>query len=106
MFAHSVNAPYEDYKLTEYVELLWIIKTAIIYGHLLSILHLFIRPYHTTYVNAAYCYRPSSVVCRSVRVVSPANSAELMQFGFRTRVGPRNHALDGVPHSLTRRRNF
>ena len=32
MFAHSVNAPYEDYKMPDYVELLWIIKTAIIYG--------------------------------------------------------------------------
>jgi len=25
-----------------------------------------------TYVDAAYCYRPSSVVCRSVTLVSPA----------------------------------
>jgi len=30
----------------------------------------------TTYVDAAYCYRPSSVVCRSVTVVSPAKTAE------------------------------
>jgi len=26
----------------------------------------------THYAGAAYCYRPSSVVCRSVTVVSPA----------------------------------
>ena len=46
----------------------------------------------TTYVDAAYCYRPSSVVCRtvcrSVTVVSPAKTAEQIQFGFRTQVGP------------------
>jgi len=30
---------------------------------------IFIRPHRTTtYVDAAYCYRPSSVVCRSVCV--------------------------------------
>jgi len=28
----------------------------------------------TTYVDEAYCYRPISVVCRSVTVVSPAKS--------------------------------
>jgi len=38
-----------------------------------------IRLHHTYYVDAAYCYRPSSVVCRSVclllTVVSPAKTA-------------------------------
>ena len=43
------------------------------------------------------CYRPSSVVYRSVTVVSPAKTAEPieMPFGLRTRVGPRNHVLGG-----------
>jgi len=47
-----------------------------------------------TYVDAAYCYRPSSVVCQSVglsvTVVSPAKTAAPieMPFGLRTRVGP------------------
>jgi len=49
---------------------------------------------HTAYVDAAYCYRPSSVVCLSVclsvTLVIPAKTAELikMSFGLRTRVGP------------------
>ena len=45
----------------------------------------------TTYVDAAYCYRPRSVVgrlsvCLSVTVVSPAKTAEPieMPFGLRT----------------------
>jgi len=48
-----------------------------------------IRPHrHTTDVDAAYCYRPSSMVCLSVTVVSPAKTAELIEmlFGLRTRV--------------------
>jgi len=61
-----------------------------------------------TYVDAAYCYRPSSVVClsvdlsicRSVTIVSAVKTAELidMPFEFWTRLGPRNHVpvLDGV----------
>jgi len=32
------------------------------------------RPYHV-YVDAAYCYRPSSVVCLS-HIVNPAQTAE------------------------------
>jgi len=37
-------------------------------------------------------------VSRSVTVVSPAKTAQSieMPFGLRTRVGPRNHVLDGV----------
>jgi len=57
------------------------------------------------YVDAAYCYRPSSIVCwsfgHSVTLVSPAKMAEPieMQFGLRIRVGPGNHVLDGqIPH--------
>jgi len=54
------------------------------------------------YVDAAYCYRPNSVVCRSVgwsvTLVSPAKTAESIQMplGLRTQVGPGNHVLDGV----------
>jgi len=38
------------------------------------------------------------VVCRSVTLVSPAKTAEPIKilFGLWTRVGPRNHVLDGV----------
>jgi len=60
-----------------------------------------IRPHRsTTYVDAAYCYRPSSVVCRSVcqsiTLMSCAKTAEAieMPFALKTRVGPRNHVLD------------
>jgi len=56
------------------------------------------------YVDAAG--RPSSVICRSfvnlsvcpsLTLVSRAKTVELieMPFGFRTRVGRRNHVLDG-----------
>jgi len=55
------------------------------------------------YVDAACCYRPSSVICRSVcwsvTLVSPAKTAEPieMPFGLRTWVEPGNHILDGGP---------
>jgi len=62
----------------------------------------------STYVDAVYYYRPSSMVCRlvgrSVTLVNPSKTAELieMPFGLRTRVGSGNHAglFDGiqVPH--------
>jgi len=61
-----------------------------------------------TYLDATYCYRPSSVVCRSVclsvglscrsvTLLSPAKTAEPieMPFGLWTQVVPRNHVLDG-----------
>ena len=57
-----------------------------------------IRPHRsTTYIEAAHCYRPNSVICRSVSLsiteVSPAKPAESieMPFGVRTRVGSRKH---------------
>jgi len=58
------------------------------------------RTSRTMYVDAVYCYRPSSMVCRSVTLVSPAKTAEPieMPFGLRTRVGPGNYTLDGGPH--------
>jgi len=53
------------------------------------------------YVDAAYCYRPSSVVCRSVDItlMSRAKTAGPieMPFGLWTRVCPGNHVLDGGP---------
>jgi len=53
-----------------------------------------------TYVDVAYCYRPCSVVCWSVTLVSPAKMAEAseMLFALRTRVGQRNHVLHGGQH--------
>ena len=59
-----------------------------------------IRPHRSsTYVDAAYCYQPSEVVCRSVTLLSPAKMAAPieMPFGLRTQVGPRNHVLDRGP---------
>jgi len=52
-----------------------------------------------TYLDAVCCYQPSSVVCWSFTVVSPAKIAEPieMPLGSRTRVGPGNHVLDGGP---------
>ena len=52
---------------------------------------------------AAYCYRPSRVVClsvcRSVTLVSPAKTPAPieMPFGLWARMGRRNHMLDGGP---------
>jgi len=66
---------------------------------------LIITPHRsTTYTDAVYCYRPSSVVCQSVTLVSPAKTAEPieMPLGLRTRMGPGNHVLDGgvqIPHA-------
>jgi len=66
---------------------------------------LIVTPHRSTmYVDAVYCYRPSSVVCRcvglSVTLVSPAKTAEPIKlpFGLRIRVGPGNRVLDGCPH--------
>ena len=61
----------------------------------------------TSYVDAAYCYRAISMVCRSVclsvglsvTLVSPAKTAAPIEmlFGLRIRADPRNHVLDGGP---------
>ena len=41
------------------------------------------RPHRSTaYPDAAYCYRPSSVVCRSVTIVSPGKTAEPIEMPF------------------------
>ena len=61
------------------------------------------------YVDAAYCYRRSSLVCRSVglsvTVLSLAKTAEPidMLFGLLSRVGPRKRIRWGLP---MRRGNF
>ena len=81
--------------------------------------HIIFRPHRsTTYVDAAaYCYRPSSVVCRSVfclsvflsvTLVSTAKTAAPieMPFGLRIRVGPRNNVLDGGADPHMGRGNF
>jgi len=68
-----------------------------------------IRPHRsTTYVDAAYSYRPSSVVCRSVTLVSPAKMAAPIElpFGLRTWVGLENHVLDGGPDTPMGRGKF
>jgi len=69
-----------------------------------------IRPYRSTmYVDVAYCYQPSSEVCRSDTLVSCAKTAELieMPFGLRTGMGPRNHVYnDGGPDSPMGMGNF
>jgi len=71
------------------------------------------RPHRSTmYVDAAYCDRPSSVVCRSVglsvTLVSLAKTAAPIElpFGLRTWVGPRNHVLDGGPDPPWKGANF
>jgi len=62
----------------------------------------------TMYLDVAYCYRLNSTVCRSVTVVSPVKTVELveMQFGLTTWVGPRNHVLDGSPDTPVERGNY
>ena len=59
------------------------------------------RPHRSTaFIDAAHCYRQSSVsVCLSVAIVSPAKMAKLIKipFGLRAQVGPGNHVLDGGP---------
>ena len=82
----------------EYIYILYSIHTEVVIVELLLD-----RMALTTYVDAVYCYRPRSLVCRSlcrsVTLVIPAKTAEPieMPFGLRTRVGPRNHVLDCGP---------
>jgi len=53
------------------------------------------------YVDAAYSYRQSSMLCPSVTVVSPAKMVQPIEmlFGLMTVMGPTNHVLDGGPDS-------
>jgi len=59
---------------------------------------------HRRHIDAAYCYRLSNVVCRSVyrsvTLVNPAKTAEPIEMPFllRTRVGPGDHVFGGGPH--------
>ena len=65
-----------------------------------KMLSVVVRPHHSTkYVDAAWCYRLSSLVYRYVTLVCPAKAAEPieMPFGLKTLVYPGNHALDGGP---------
>ena len=69
---------------------------------LFTVFKLSFKPHRSTYVDVAYCYRPSSVVCRSIgrsaTVVSPTKTAEPseMPFELRNRVDPRNQVSDRV----------
>jgi len=66
----------------------------------------------STYVDAVYCCRQSSVVCRSVCLSVPlvirAKTAEPIEIPFRltTRVGPGNHVLYRGPDAPMGRDNF
>ena len=62
----------------------------------------------TVCIDAAHCYRPSSMVGLSVKVISPAKMAEpvKMLFGFWTQVGLRNHVLDKGPDPSGQMGNF
>ena len=56
----------------------------------ISSFFIIIRPHHSTmYVDAAYSYWPSSVVCQSVTLVSPAKTSKPIEIpvGSRTRAG-------------------
>ena len=57
----------------------------------ITVLHMYMR-------SIVIDYRLSSVVCRSVTVVSPAKMAQPIEvpFSVEDSVGPRNHVLDGV----------
>jgi len=51
-----------------------------------------------------YCYTPSSVVCRLTHTLQKRLNWSSCFFGLRTRVGPRNHILDGslYPHGKSK----
>jgi len=59
-------------------------------------------------INAAYCCKPSSVVCLSVTVMSPAKTAEPMEmlFGLRTRVGHKEACVRWDPYLPMCKINF
>jgi len=77
--------------------------------------HIARSQYRLGYVDAAYCYRPSSMVCLSVcrsvglsvTVVSTAKTAEPIEipYGLWAHVGSRNIVLDGVQITM-RKGNF
>ena len=73
-----------------------------------SVFGIFRRYCNIMYIDAACCYQLSSVVCRSVTLVSPAKTAAPieMPFGLRTCVDPGNHVLDGRPNPLMGKGNF
>jgi len=66
--------------------------------HRIALLHIY--RCSLLYVDAACCYQPSSVVCQSVTLVSPAKTDAPIEMSFvlRTRVGRGNYVLDGGPH--------
>jgi len=51
----------------------------------------------TMYVDAAYCYRRSSVVCHTSEPCKTAEPIE-MPFAMWTQLDPRKHVLDGGAH--------
>jgi len=61
-----------------------------------------------TFVDAACCYKPSSLVRQSVTVVSPAKTAQPIEmlFGMLSHVDPGNHVLDRGADVVTGRGNF
>jgi len=69
---------------------------------LVLVLLLIIKQYHQSqyYADVAFCYRWSSMVCRSVMIVSPPKMDEPieMPFGTWTCVGIGKHVLDGSAH--------
>jgi len=111
-FSHAIGKRNEGTKKYD-VAVMSAILARILSWFLFFVRHF--RPHRsTTYVDAAFCYRPSSVVCRSVclsvclyvcrsvcRYIALVNTAKTaapieMPFGLRTRVGSWNHVLDGV----------
>jgi len=57
--------------------------------------------HHPYYIcRWAYCYRPSSMVWRSITVVTLQNAEPIEMFGLTTLVGPRNHVLNSGPEVL------
>jgi len=61
-------------------------------------IHFLDRIARTTYVDAVYCYRPSSVVCQSVTLVSPAKTAEQIEMPFGWALGWTQGTMFQIPH--------